>query len=131
VYELENAAIDPAGVLDSAPRQVAPWAGRDVLDLGCGSGFWLPYYARTARSVTGMEPDPSLLEQARARDARVRVEPGSALADGGCGSIPTDRAHLRLRTVLRHGVSLPEADAPMQAPELAAEWGQQVVMAVR
>ena len=78
VYEVENAAIDPEGVLDAALRGVAPWAGRDVVDLGCGSGFWLPGYARTARSVIGVEPDPSLLDRARARDPRARVLPGSA-----------------------------------------------------
>lgn len=77
-YDLENAAIDPAGTLDAALREVAPWAGRDVLDLGCGSGFWLPGYARTAASVVGVEPDPTLLERARARHPLVRVEPGSA-----------------------------------------------------
>jgi ubiquinone/menaquinone biosynthesis C-methylase UbiE len=77
-YDLENAAIDPDGTLDAALRDVAPWAGRDVLDLGCGSGYWLPGYARTAASVVGVEPDPTLLDRARARDRRVRVEPGSA-----------------------------------------------------
>jgi ubiquinone/menaquinone biosynthesis C-methylase UbiE len=77
-YELENAAVDPDGTLDAALRELAPWAGRDVLDLGCGSGYWLPGYAATARSVLGVEPDPTLLDRARARDRRVRVEAGSA-----------------------------------------------------
>ena len=77
-YDLENAAIDPDGTLDAALREVAPWAGRDVLDLGCGSGYWLPGYARTAASVVGVEPDPTLLDRARGRDPQVRVEPGSA-----------------------------------------------------
>jgi ubiquinone/menaquinone biosynthesis C-methylase UbiE len=77
-YELENAAIDPDGTLDAALRELAPWGGRDVLDLGCGSGYWLPGYARTAASVVGIEPDPTLLARARARDPRVRVEAGSA-----------------------------------------------------
>lgn len=78
LYEVENAAIDPAGTLAAALEAVAPWAGRDVLDLGCGSGYWLPSYVAAARSVTGVEPDPSLLPLAAARDPAVRVLRGSA-----------------------------------------------------
>jgi SAM-dependent methyltransferase len=77
LYEVENRAIDPAGALDAALRAVAPWAGRDVLDLGCGSGFWLPYYLPDAASVTGVEPDPTLLPLAEAHDAGT-VRHGSA-----------------------------------------------------
>lgn len=67
-------------------RELAPWAGRTLLDLGCGSGFWLPGYADEAAEVIGVEPDARLLPLARARDPRVRVLHGSAehlpLADG-------------------------------------------------
>lgn len=37
-YEVENTATDPNGVLAAALWSAAPWDGRDVLDLGCGSG---------------------------------------------------------------------------------------------
>jgi hypothetical protein len=30
---------------------IAGWTGRDVLDLGCGSGFHLPMFAVTASSL--------------------------------------------------------------------------------
>ena len=53
-------------------REVADWAGRDVLDVGCGTGFHLPQFAATARSVTGVEPHPPLVRLARRRTARVR-----------------------------------------------------------
>ena len=33
-YEIENAAIDRDGTLAAALHEVAPWAGRDLLDLG-------------------------------------------------------------------------------------------------
>jgi hypothetical protein len=33
---------------DDELRELAPWSGRDVVELGCGTGFWLPRYARTA-----------------------------------------------------------------------------------
>lgn len=70
LYEVENRAIDPDGVLAAALWAVAPWDGRDVVDLGCGSGYWLPTYSRAA-SVVGVEPDPTLLPLARARPATV------------------------------------------------------------
>jgi SAM-dependent methyltransferase len=60
--------------VEQAMREVADWAGRDVLDLGCGTGFHLPRLAATARSVTGVEPHPGLLGLARRRAARARGE---------------------------------------------------------
>jgi predicted RNA methylase len=38
LYEVENRALDPDGHLLAAMRARAPWAGRTLLDLGCGSG---------------------------------------------------------------------------------------------
>ena len=49
---MENAAIDPDGTLAAGVWSAAPWAGRDVLDLGCGIDYWLPTYAERARSTT-------------------------------------------------------------------------------
>lgn len=48
-------------------RSLAPWEGRDVLDIGCGTGFHLPLFATTARSVTGVEPHEPLAAIARRR----------------------------------------------------------------
>jgi SAM-dependent methyltransferase len=78
LYELENQAIDPSGVLSDAMRACAPWRGRTLVDLGCGSGFWLPGYASEASRVIGVEPDPGLLRLAAERDPRARVLDGSA-----------------------------------------------------
>ena len=78
LYELENRALDPAGIVLSAMRDLAPWSGRSLVDLGCGTGFWLPGYADEAAAVIGVEPDPRLLPLAAGRDSRVRVLPGSA-----------------------------------------------------
>jgi SAM-dependent methyltransferase len=82
-YELENRAFDPDGSVWSALRTLAPYDGRDVLDLGCGTGFHLPAFAATARSVTGVEPHPSLAALARRRTRRlanVEVKSGQAEA---------------------------------------------------
>jgi SAM-dependent methyltransferase len=78
LYETENQALDPGGHVLAALRARAPWAGRALLDLGCGSGYWLPGYAGEAAEVTGVEPDPALLPLAAARDPRARVLRGSA-----------------------------------------------------
>ncbi len=97
IYEVENRAADPDDVIGTAMRSVSDWAGRDVLDLGCGSGYHLPGFARTARTVVGVEPHPPLVVMARRRTrglAAVRVLRGTAQ------SIPlppasTDVAHAR------------------------------------
>jgi ubiquinone/menaquinone biosynthesis C-methylase UbiE len=62
-------------------RSVASWDGRDLLDLGCGSGFHLPRWAASARRVVGVEPHPALVSLARRRCrslAPVSVVQGSA-----------------------------------------------------
>ena len=69
VYELENLGVDRAGVIETAMREVHDWAGRDVLDIGCGTGFHLPRFAATARTVVGVEPHPPLVVRARRRVA--------------------------------------------------------------
>jgi ubiquinone/menaquinone biosynthesis C-methylase UbiE len=82
-YELENRGVDQEGAIEAAMREVHDWAGRDVLDIGCGSGFHLPRFAATARSVVGVEPHPPLLPLARRRTAdleNVRVLQGTAQA---------------------------------------------------
>lgn len=81
VYEVENKAQDVDGLIWDALRDRCDWAGRDVVDVGCGTGFHLPRFAGTARSVIGVEPHPPLVKRARARVsglANVRVLPGEA-----------------------------------------------------
>jgi SAM-dependent methyltransferase len=41
-------------------RAIAPWTGRTLVDLGCGTGYWLRRYAGEAARVVGVEPDPAL-----------------------------------------------------------------------
>ena len=81
IYEIENIALDRSGHVLELMRKLAPWSGRTIVDLGCGTGFWLPRYAREADRVIGVEPDPALREQAAARTAGmegVEVAAGSA-----------------------------------------------------
>lgn len=97
VYEIENHGVDRDGVLWSAMRAQADWAGRDVLDIGCGTGFHLPHFAATARSVTGVEPNDALAAIAR---RRVRRIPTVTVLEGAAGRLPlppasVDVAHAR------------------------------------
>jgi SAM-dependent methyltransferase len=85
VYELENHAVDRAGVLWAAMRERADWTGRDVLDLGCGTGFHLPHFAGSARSVTGVEPNDALVAIARRRTRRLSTV---TVLQGVAGRLP-------------------------------------------
>ena len=66
-------------------RTIADWAGRDVLDLGCGTGFHLPRFAATAGSVTGIEPHPDLVAIAR---RRTRSLPSVTVLEGTAQALP-------------------------------------------
>jgi ubiquinone/menaquinone biosynthesis C-methylase UbiE len=89
VYQLENEAVDRAGHVLAAMEALAPWRGQTLVDLGCGTGYWLRKYATGAASVIGVEPDP-VLRAAAGKTAtslrRTEVVAGSAeripLADG-------------------------------------------------
>ncbi len=72
-YELENRSVDPEGRIEAAMRDVlgGGWSGRDVLDLGCGTGFHLPRWAAEARHVYGVEPHPDLAALAVRRTRRL------------------------------------------------------------
>jgi ubiquinone/menaquinone biosynthesis C-methylase UbiE len=56
VYELENQAADPDGKIEAAMLQIASWQDKLVLDLGAGTGYHLPHFAKNARHVIGVEP---------------------------------------------------------------------------
>lgn len=55
--------------------------GHDVLELACGTGYWTARLARTARTVTGIDLAPAVLEEAARKDlppARIRFRTGDA-----------------------------------------------------
>lgn len=114
VYEIENRAQDVHSAIWRMLREHCDWAGRDVLDIGCGNGFHLPVFATTARSVIGIEPYRRLVRGARERVAElgnVRVVAGVAgrlrLADGS-----VDLVHARMAYFFGRGCQpgLAEAD---------------------
>ena len=81
VYEAENRALQRDGRLDRALYELSPWDDEVLLDIGCGTGFWLPVYAKAAGRVIGVEPDQRLRQLANERVAglsNVEVRAGSA-----------------------------------------------------
>ncbi|MEP7161366.1 MAG: class I SAM-dependent methyltransferase [Dermatophilaceae bacterium] len=101
VYEIENRAADPDGLLVAAMRRRADFRGADVLDIGCGSGFHTPEFAALVGpggSVTGVEPHPRLVAAARARLAR------HDLASRGVGHGPA----VRVREGTAQALPLPD-----------------------
>ena len=133
LYEVENQAVDPDGLVLTAMRELAPWDGRTVVDLGCGSGYWLPGYAAEAAVVIGVEPDPGLVPLARARTDRAQVRLGSAehipLADASVDVVHARFAYFwpprcepgltEVRRVLRPGGALVVVDNDQRNGEFA------------
>ncbi len=72
-------------------ERIAGAAEGRVLDVGIGSGLNLPFYARQAREIFGLDPSPRLLARARnrSRDMRSPVQ----LLEGSAECIPlSDRS---------------------------------------
>lgn len=87
VYEVENRAFDHAGAVLATLQRLGGWAGGDVLDVGCGTGFHLPLLAASARSVVGVEPHSGLAAVARRRTRRL---PSVTVLTGSATDLPLE-----------------------------------------
>lgn len=87
VYEVENRAFDHAGAVLATVQRLGGWAGSDVLDVGCGTGFHLPLLAASARSVVGVEPHSGLAAVARRRTRRL---PSVTVLTGSATDLPLE-----------------------------------------
>jgi SAM-dependent methyltransferase len=104
-YEIENQAVDAAGHVLAAMRALAPWDGRTLVDLGCGTGFWLSRCADEASEVIGIEPDPALRAAATTLAARL---PRTTVLAGSAERLPlpacsADVVHARFAYFLAPG----------------------------
>jgi ubiquinone/menaquinone biosynthesis C-methylase UbiE len=82
-YETHRGENDPGGYHDLIDELesdfVARWGrGKDVLEVGCGTGLVLQRIARFASSARGVDLSPGMLE--RARERGLDVVEGSATA---------------------------------------------------
>jgi SAM-dependent methyltransferase len=119
IYEVENRAQDVQGAIWAALRAECDWAGRDVLDVGCGDGFHLPVFAAAARSVLGVEPHRPLVRRARDRVAGLA---NVSVLPGGAGRLPVpdasvDLVHARTAYFFGRGCEpgMAEADRVLRA----------------
>ena len=119
IYEVENRAQDVHGAIWAALRAECDWAGRDVLDVGCGDGFHLPVFAAAARSVLGVEPHRPLVRRARDRVAGLA---NVSVLPGGAGRLPVpdasvDLVHARTAYFFGRGCEpgMAEADRVLRA----------------
>ena len=83
IYEIENVAADPDGLIEATMEAIAPWENKIVLDLGAGTGFHIARFHEHAAHVIAVEPHDALRLRAMARVAaleltRTSVMTGSA-----------------------------------------------------
>ena len=64
----------------------ALFAGRRVLEVACGTGYWTQFIAASAAGVTGVDAAPEMLGQARARVSSRNVR----FCDGDAYALATD-----------------------------------------
>jgi SAM-dependent methyltransferase len=88
-YEARRDGRDPSGYHDLVDDLEVGFverfgAGRDVLEVGCGTGLLLRRIAGFARSASGVDLSPGMLERARARGLDVR--------EGSATSLPYEDA---------------------------------------
>lgn len=50
-------------------RLLAPAAGESLINVGCGTGYFTWRFAVDGHAVSGIDPDPSMLEVAQAKRA--------------------------------------------------------------
>ena len=79
IYEIENRAIDPEGSILAAMARVAPWQGRIVLDLGAGTGFYIPVFHDAAQHVFAVEPHGPSRRLAMSRVASLGLDRASVM----------------------------------------------------
>jgi demethylmenaquinone methyltransferase/2-methoxy-6-polyprenyl-1,4-benzoquinol methylase len=72
----------------------APFAGRRVLEIACGTGWWTPHAARDARRWLATDANPETMDIARAKalPAAVELRQVDAYTLGGLGDETFDAA---------------------------------------
>lgn len=83
-------ARDPEQAETRALHELVDFAGKDVLEVGCGDGRFTWRYAARTRSVLALDPDAAAIAQARAdQPAHLGSRVTFAVADITTAQIPT------------------------------------------
>jgi SAM-dependent methyltransferase len=78
-YTSEPGRTAAAIEMDLLQQLWAPASPQSVLEVGCGTGLFLEWFARGGHQVTGLEPSPYMLDLARRRvPQRVALDRGYA-----------------------------------------------------
>ena len=99
LYEVENRAADPDGMVEQAMRRIAPWDGKIMMDVGAGTGYHIERFHETAVHVIAVEPDATLRIELMQRLAERQMSRTSVIG-ASAASIPlrdhtVDIAHAR------------------------------------
>ncbi|MBL8165257.1 MAG: class I SAM-dependent methyltransferase [Anaerolineae bacterium] len=79
IYEIENIALDPEGLIEMTMWAIAPWQDRIVVDVGAGTGYHIPRFHALAAHVIAVEPHDDSRLQAMARVARLGLPRASVM----------------------------------------------------
>lgn len=80
IYEIENCAADPDGLIEAKMKTIAPWNDKIVLDLGAGTGFHIARFDEKATHVIAVEPHDASRLRAMARVASLGLTRTSVMA---------------------------------------------------
>jgi ubiquinone/menaquinone biosynthesis C-methylase UbiE len=92
IYEIENRATDPQGLIEKAMREVASWKDRIVVDMGAGTGFYIPLFHEEAAHVYAVEPHDESRLMAMSRVADLGLHKASVITGSAEKTIFRDQS---------------------------------------
>ncbi|MBC8063664.1 MAG: class I SAM-dependent methyltransferase [Chlorobia bacterium] len=92
IYEIENRATDPQGLIEKAMRSIASWKDRIVVDMGAGTGFYISLFHEEAAHVYAVEPHDESRLMAMSRVADIGLQKASVLTGSAARTIFRDQS---------------------------------------
>lgn len=92
IYEIENRATDPQGLIEKELREIASWKDRIVVDMGAGAGFYIPLFHEEAAHVYAVEPHDESRLMAMQRVTDLGLNKASVLTGSAAKTIFADQS---------------------------------------